>query len=186
MLPDRLSVLETAVFQRVYGKYAGRVEDNQDPMQLGRLLVTVPAVLMTEKKWAMPCVPYAGDKVGFYFMPPKGAGVWVEFEGGDVSRPIWVGCYWASGQLPTQAKDPNQHVLVTAKAELTIDDTTGKVILKNAQKVSTTWDADVVTQAGETATQTVAASGIVLDNAPGKIEVGSSGVSVNNGAFTVV
>src|SRR5207342_1678154 len=34
-------------------------------------------------------------------VPPVGAGVWVEFEAGDVSRPIWVGCWWASDKLPT-------------------------------------------------------------------------------------
>ena len=28
---------------------------------------------------------------GFYAIPPIGAGVWIEFEAGDVSRPIWVG-----------------------------------------------------------------------------------------------
>jgi uncharacterized protein involved in type VI secretion and phage assembly len=27
--------------------------------------------------------------------------VWVEFEAGDVSRPIWVGCWWSSDKLPT-------------------------------------------------------------------------------------
>ncbi|MGZ4735867.1 MAG: phage baseplate assembly protein V, partial [Acidimicrobiia bacterium] len=33
-------------------------------------------------------------------VPPVGAGVWVEFEAGEVSRPIWVGCWWGSDTLP--------------------------------------------------------------------------------------
>ena len=33
-------------------------------------------------------------------MPPVGAGVWIEFEAGDVSRPIWVGGWWATGEVP--------------------------------------------------------------------------------------
>ena len=27
--------------------------------------------------------------------------MWLEFEAGDVSRPIWVGCWWSSSKLPT-------------------------------------------------------------------------------------
>ena len=29
-------------------------------------------------------------------LPGPGAGVWVEFEEGDVERPIWSGCWYAS------------------------------------------------------------------------------------------
>ena len=41
--------------------------------------------------WATPCIPYAGPVSGFYSIPPIGAGVWIEFESGDISRPIWSG-----------------------------------------------------------------------------------------------
>jgi uncharacterized protein involved in type VI secretion and phage assembly len=87
---------------RHYGKYRGTVSDNQDPRSQGRVKVTVPEVLSeVDSGWALPCVPYAGDKTGTYAVPPKGAGVWVEFEAGDVSRPIWSGCWWASDKVPT-------------------------------------------------------------------------------------
>ncbi|HEX6229566.1 MAG TPA: phage baseplate assembly protein V, partial [Solirubrobacterales bacterium] len=67
-----------------FGKYRGTVEQNLDPLQQGRLQVKVPAVLGDGTlSWAMPCVPYAGSQVGFYAVPPIGANVWVEFEGGD-------------------------------------------------------------------------------------------------------
>ena len=185
MLPDRLFNLENAVFQRVYGKHAGRVEDVSDPLNLGRIKVSVPEVLLTEKKWAMPCVPYAGPQVGFYFIPPVGAGVWVEFEGGDVSRPIWVGCYWGSGELPPDATSPDVHVLATQKTSLKMDDSSGDVEIRNEQGATVTWSADVKTEAGS-ATHTVGAAGVVSESAPGKVEVGASGVSVNSGAFTVM
>ena len=48
----------------------------------------------------MPCTPYAGNNMGLYTMPEPGTGVWVEFEAGDPSYPIWVGCFWADGQAP--------------------------------------------------------------------------------------
>ena len=61
----------------------------------------VPAVLGdTETGWCMPCVPYAGPNVGIAFLPETGSGVWIEFEGGDVSYPVWVGGYWRDGEVP--------------------------------------------------------------------------------------
>lgn len=87
---------------RHFGKYRGTVSDNQDPKKLGRIKVRVPEVLGdVDSGWALPCAPYAGDKTGAFTVPATGAGVWVEFEAGDVSRPIWVGCWWSSGKLPT-------------------------------------------------------------------------------------
>ena len=84
-----------------YGKYRGTVSDNQDPRKQGRLKVKVPEILGdTDSGWAMPCAPYAGEETGSYSVPPIGAGVWVEFEAGDVSRPIWVGCWWKSNKVP--------------------------------------------------------------------------------------
>ena len=68
---------------------------------LGRLQAFVPRVLgEIPTGWAKPCVPYAGPTSGFFSVPPVGAGVWIEFEGGDVSMPIWAGCYWGSAELP--------------------------------------------------------------------------------------
>ena len=42
--------------------------------------------------------------VGIAFLPEVGSGVWIEFEGGDVSYPIWVGCYWREGELPSSVE----------------------------------------------------------------------------------
>jgi uncharacterized protein involved in type VI secretion and phage assembly len=86
---------------RHYGKYRGIVTSNEDPKNLGRIKARVPEVLGdVETGWALPCAPYAGDGVGHFTVPPAGAGVWIEFEAGDVSRPIWSGCWWGDGQLP--------------------------------------------------------------------------------------
>jgi hypothetical protein len=87
---------------RFYGKYRGKVTDNQDPNNLGRIKAKVPTVLGDEETgWALPSVPYAGPaNQGQYIVPPVDAGVWIEFEEGDPSLPIWTGCFWASGTLP--------------------------------------------------------------------------------------
>lgn len=84
-----------------YGKYRGIVTDNGDPKKLGRLRAQVPEVLQgVETGWALPCAPYAGANSGMFSVPSAGAGVWIEFEAGMVSRPIWVGCWWGDGDVP--------------------------------------------------------------------------------------
>ncbi len=98
---DYLATGRQATSNRQYGKFRGTVSDNQDPRNQGRLKVEVPEVLgSVVSGWALPCLPYAGDKSGVYTVPAVGSGVWVEFEAGDVSRPIWVGCWWESDKIP--------------------------------------------------------------------------------------
>lgn len=85
-----------------YGKYRGQVIDNNDPMQMGRIRAQVPEVLGDVlSAWALPCVPYAGAGSGQYTLPEVGTHVWIEFEAGDPSRPIWTGCWWAPGESPS-------------------------------------------------------------------------------------
>jgi hypothetical protein len=85
------------------GKYRGIVADVDDPQLRGRLKADVPAVLgAVTSGWALPCVPYAGDGVGLHTIPPVGAGVWIEFEGGDPDYPIWSGGWWGTGQVPVE------------------------------------------------------------------------------------
>lgn len=122
---------------RLFGKYRGLVTDNKDPDKLGRLKVSVPAVPGMAENWALPCAPYAGEQVGFYTMPPIGAKVWVEFEGGDPSHPIWSGCFWQQPEVPTEigdnSDDPSQvKVFKTRVATLWINDTDqkGKITLR--------------------------------------------------------
>jgi|688.fasta_scaffold479206_2 uncharacterized protein involved in type VI secretion and phage assembly len=184
MLNDSLLDFQAAQLAKLWGKYAGEVVDNADPQRMGRLKVRCPAVLGSEPVWALPCVPYAGPGVGFYFMPPAGAGVWVEFAAGDPCHPIWTGCFWAQGELPAEASSADIKLLATEKASLRIDDSAGEVEVRNASEVSTTWSADIRSEAGP-ATHTVGASGVVSEAAPGKVEVGAAGVTINNGAFKV-
>ncbi|HSF24273.1 MAG TPA: phage baseplate assembly protein V [Blastocatellia bacterium] len=87
--------------QRFFGKYRGVVTDNQDPLNLGRVQARVPEILQDEPTgWAYPAAPYAGDNQGLFTIPPIDAGVWIEFEAGDVSRPIWAGTWWSENQVP--------------------------------------------------------------------------------------
>jgi uncharacterized protein involved in type VI secretion and phage assembly len=109
-----------------FGKFRGKVENNIDPMQQGRIQVSVPAVLGGgQLSWAMPSVPYAGSGVGFFAVPPTGANVWVEFEGGDPDYPIWSGCFWGIGEVPAMPAIAEMKVLKTDTATITINDLPG-------------------------------------------------------------
>lgn len=102
--------LAERIEQRYYGKYRGFVVDNKDPAQLGRLRLQVPSVLGDEvvTGWASACVPFGGAAdQGFLFIPEPGAGVWVEFEEGDLEFPIWVGTFWSKPDAGTELPKPN-------------------------------------------------------------------------------
>src|SRR5260370_26317626 len=90
---------------KYWGKYRGTVLNNVDPMQIGRLLVQVPDVGgPIPSTWAMPCLPMTGKQSGVWVLPQVGAGVWVEFEHGDIDYPIWTGCWYGSmAQVPPPA-----------------------------------------------------------------------------------
>jgi type VI secretion system (T6SS) baseplate-like injector VgrG len=95
--------------KQFWGKYRATVINNIDPEQRGRLQVLMPDVSsLLPSTWAEACTPLAGPTgppMGVYFVPPIGAGVWVEFEQGDPNHPIWVGCRWgAQSDIPALAK----------------------------------------------------------------------------------
>lgn len=91
----------------MYGKYRGTVFNTLDPLKLGRIQAMVPEVLKgIPTGWAYPCAPVAGLQAGFFSVPPQGSGVWIEFEGGDTSRPIWVGGYWGTLEAPNESPVP--------------------------------------------------------------------------------
>jgi uncharacterized protein involved in type VI secretion and phage assembly len=106
-----LTRLVEKVDHKYYGKYRGIVVDNNDPEKLGRLKVKVPSVLGNDvvTGWAMPCLPYGGiANQGFLAIPEIDAGVWVEFEAGDLEYPVWVGTYWGKPGGESELPKPNQ------------------------------------------------------------------------------
>jgi uncharacterized protein involved in type VI secretion and phage assembly len=163
-LEDLLERLRT----RFYGKYRGIVSAVDASTM--RIKAIVPSVLgEKETGWCLPCVPYAGPGVGFAFLPENGSGVWIEFEGGDVSYPIWVGGYWRTGEFPADAADHVKVIVTTAPHKLKFDDDQGSITLSDPNGNTVTLDS----------------SGITLANGQSTVVVSSSSVSVNDGALEV-
>ena len=166
---------------KFYGKYRGTVTVNVDPEQRGRIMAMVPDVLgLIPSSWAMPCFPIAGKQQGTYFIPQIGAGVWVEFENGDPSYPIWTGCFWGSAaEVPALAlagnpASPNIVLQTSLQNAVVISDLpgpTGGIMLK-----STTGASIIVND-----------TGIYIQNGKGAsiVMVGPS-VTINAGALVVI
>jgi len=156
---------------KYYGKYRGEVTDNKDPLNLGRIRAKVPAVFgSNDSGWALPCAPYAGKSVGFFFIPPIGAKVWMEFEGGTPENPIWAGGFWETGDTPKTPASPDVKVIKTDSSTITLDDTAGSLTIETTSGLKIVMDS----------------SGIELSNSSSKIKLTSSSVLVNDGALEVV
>lgn len=161
-----------------FGKYRGKVENNLDPMQQGRLQVSVPTVLGSGKlSWAMPCVPFAGPSVGFFAIPPSGANVWVEFEGGDPNFPIWSGCFWGVGEVPALPAVEQMKVWKTDAITLTFSDLPGiGGVTLEVNPPAVPMPMKLVFDV----------SGIELSTGASSVKLTPVSVSVNNGALEVI
>jgi hypothetical protein len=114
----------------LYGKFRGTVATNDDPQRMGRLQAVVPAVWgTTPGPWAMPCVPMAGPNTGVFAVPPVGAGIWIEFEGGDPTLPIWAGGYWSSAAELPPASLGGIHVVDASGASISV--TEAGIVIEN-------------------------------------------------------
>jgi len=164
---ELLHELADQLLHRYYGKYRGIVEEVDRATM--RVKATVPAVLGSASTWCTACVPYAGKGVGFCFLPAPGAGVWIEFEAGDVAYPIWTGCFWFTDEVPEDA-DTAVRVLVTAAGhKLIFDDDAGEIRVEDSSGGSIVLDS----------------SGITVKRDSSSVAVTSSSVSVNDGAVEV-
>jgi hypothetical protein len=171
--------------KRYYGKYRGTVINNLDPEQRGRIQAQVPDVLgLTPSSWAMPCVPIAGKQEGTFFIPQRGAGVWVEFEQGDPDFPVWVGGFWGiSGEVPSMglappAIPPGQNIVVQ---------TTNQNLMAVSDAPPTPISGGIVLKSAGGAQIVVNDSGIYIDNGKGaSIQMVGPNVVINNGGLTVI
>lgn len=156
-----------------FGKYRGKVENNADPDLSGRIQVTAPAVLGDAVVWALPCAPFAGPGVGFFAMPPVGANVWVEFEGGDPEYPIWSGCFWSVNDLPATMAIPSMKVLKTDTVTLTLNDFPGPA-------------SGVTIEIAAGAKITLTSTSIEISNGSGgTVKLAGPKVSINDSALEV-
>jgi uncharacterized protein involved in type VI secretion and phage assembly len=113
---------------KFWGKYRALVTDIKDVKNMGRIMVQCPSVFgESESQWCIPCVPFTGDGHGIMFLPAVGDVVWIEFEEGDIEKPIWVGSWWGLRKAPlTYSEVANKRIIKTRSGnEIVLEDTEG-------------------------------------------------------------
>ena len=183
-----------------HGKYRGKVVNNIDPLMEGRIIALVPAISEIPLTWATPCVPYAGRGVGFFAVPPIGANVWIEFEGGDPGKPIWTGCFWGKGEVPAQPAVPTTKVFKTELITLSFNDLTAELKLEvksptglqtvvmdpSGIKLSSNVATVSITQQSielkhSASTGAVTPQGVTLESGTASVEVTPASIGIKNG-----
>ena len=118
---------------RFPGLYVARVETVED---LGRIQVSIPSIFEANDPsafaWARPCMPFA-----HFFVPNVGDFVWVAFENGDPSAPVWLGIWYPQGTVPSEAdvSPPVKRVIRSTSGHVIVmDDTDGSEALSITDK----------------------------------------------------
>jgi len=122
-----------------YGFYRAEVTSTDDPDNdgspdpFGRVRVRVPAVGDDSdiSRLAWPVVPAAGDGFGLKATPPVGSRVYVVFENGKLTAPLWIGSWWSQGQLPDELEAVEQQGWITPGGhKLIMDSSSGSEMVK--------------------------------------------------------
>lgn len=209
-MQDVLEQVAKEVQRKYYGKFRGFVVDNQDPQKRARLKLRIPSVLAdAETGWALPCLPFGGlAGMGLFLVPEVDTQVWVEFEEGEITRPIWTGTFWqkqddppaeateGDGTTTRLIKTPGGHllrfddekdkekiqILHPGGTEVAIDEK-GILTLTDQGGSTVTLDPDAGTLIVEDSngnTLTMDSSGTIVEDKNGnKIEMAAAGVTVD-------
>lgn len=166
--------------KKLYGKYRGTVVNNEDPESRGRIQVNVTDVSnFMVSNWAMPSLPVAGFQSGISAVPSTGAGVWVEFEQGDPSYPIWTGCFFGTAaEVPSkaQAAPPGFPPIVLQS------------ITQNKIAISSTPSEGIILEVGGLGGPSITISPtkiVISDGMGGEIKLAQGEVSINGNALVV-
>lgn len=87
--------------KEVFGKYKAYVRDINDPLQRGRIRVQCPEISGNGlTNWCETCTPVGYDGGGDIAVPKVGETVYIEFEGGDIRKPLYVGNFFSNFKSP--------------------------------------------------------------------------------------
>lgn len=111
-----------------YGKFRAKVVDIKDPENRGRIRVMCPKVLGSFKSaWCEPCVPVAYDFGGDFALPKINEFVWIEFEEGDVNKPIYIGGLWCTNKTPSTNYNEKERLITWGKCKLEMNEDTDTI-----------------------------------------------------------
>lgn len=131
--------------------FLGTVENNEDPLKIGRLQIRIPEIYGDIPKehlpWASPSIGFGGGKgYGIFMIPALGSKVRVNLFRGHPWTPEWIGTHWFQGESPKEGQitPPVNYLIKTPKGLLfdmhddrpyiRIKDTHGNFIIINTEK----------------------------------------------------
>ena len=116
---------------RFYSIYRAMVLKNDDPRSMNRLKVFIPGIHGGLRLWALPRNQHGSNQTGFKYLAPEiGDVVYVSFEMGDPSKPLWEYHSWATGQMPDSLDAPSVCGFVTPNGiSVLFDDSDGTLDL---------------------------------------------------------
>jgi molybdopterin-binding protein len=202
---DQLVELSEWRNEHYYGIYRGTVESIEEGDNLGIISVKIPDVFGPSHTVSRvrPCSPFAGDKHGFVAIPEPGDGVWIQFEAGKTSLPVWIGFWWASGEIPEPKGKLVRSFITTKGHKFVLDDDQDEVTLLHsggAEMKMTGSDvtitignasiemssSEIKLAVGPTASLKITSSEIAIEASPvGSVKLTSSGVEIANGAMKI-
>lgn len=153
---------------RFYSIYTGVVENNDDPLQMHRLQVSIPSVMGGITQWALALGWPGGYNCGIKLLTPEvGDLVNVVFEFGNPDKPMWLYNGWGEDEMPQELAKPGVMGIVTPNGNIIIlDDDTGDLSFKINGTIAKQIDGDFIVQAKDS----VCISG-------------DKGVAINKGEF---
>jgi hypothetical protein len=193
--------------EHYFGKYRGIVDTVEEGDKLGIISAKVPEVFGDHVvDMVRPCSPFAGSKHGFVAIPEPGDGVWIEFEAGKTSLPIWTGFWWASGEIPEPKGKLVRSFITTKGHQLLLDDDKNEVTVKHAggaeMKMTnddikikigdasiTMKSSEITLQVGTSPTSPsikITSSDVTVQaSTVGSVKLTSGGVDIGNGAMKI-
>lgn len=135
------------------GLYKGRVEDNLDPLSIGRVRIRIPSlhgivdrsnyIESNSLPWASYCSPTgAGFDHGTFISPEIGDYVWVMFEAGDIQKPVYIGGSFGKGAYKTYGNKGNEFHSISGYSEIPLEcqyKSHNKKVIYKSPKGGTVW-----------------------------------------------
>jgi hypothetical protein len=170
-----LATIADTTENRLFGKYRGIVTDidankGNEGENMGFITVQIPEIYCDGiLPLVKPCVSFAGENCGFFAFPKKGDLIWIEFEGGDQSRPLWSGFWWKKGAIPDFMSLEMVGLVSRTGHKITMDDNSGIISLAHAKgpTIDVT-DKEITFKVGRT-----------------KMVISDRGVTINDNTFEV-
>jgi len=95
-----------------YGLYRAKVVQRDDDRQRGRIKVQIPSITGSGKtQWVEACMNVGYDNGGDLAIPKIGDTVWIAFEEGDITKPVYVGNFFSAFKTPLIGYDQDTRVI---------------------------------------------------------------------------